>query len=289
QQIVQGRRTTPSDDPITDSEITISYLDQIKKEEINNDKQIDKFSAGPGGWAVNFRLHQYGMGYRSLAAVEIMQTVILPDTSPSEDGAEKTYDFMQYKNRCAILAGNKNIKFTNVIKSAKGRHKDQDYHIINGAINILAEDFNTNINPENNRISHLTFQNNPSRQQLLDLTKDFIDTSEIAGESPFLAYFLNIQIGRSMATCIDYIFIEAEYSSLIKKLTLRHEHVVSKRSDRRVSRQRNWDLCKLKIQTIIRAFKKPKALEGRALYKSEVPDNNTAKDITENLPQVNQA
>ncbi|CAG8754521.1 22733_t:CDS:2, partial [Gigaspora rosea] len=197
-----------------------------------------------------------------------------------------------WTNKCAILAGNKYIKFTNVTRSAEGRvmeaeflYKDQNFHIINvyappniqertkffdnwapslkeGTINILAGDFNTNINPEVNHISHSAFQNDPSRQQLRELTKDFIDASEMTGESPFLTYFQNTQMGRSMATCIDYIFIEAEYSHLFKKLILRHVKEVTEELTDKVTPE-DWDLCKLRIQSIIRAFKKPKALEGR--------------------------
>src|SRR5260364_278778 len=71
--------------------------------------------------------------------------------------------------------------------------------------------------------SHATHpKQDPSCKQLLELTKDFIDASEVAGESPFLTYFQNTRMGRSMATCIDYIFIEAEYSHLIKQMSLRH-------------------------------------------------------------------
>ncbi|CAG8709780.1 15623_t:CDS:2, partial [Gigaspora rosea] len=130
------------------------------------------------------------------------------------------------------------------------------------------------------------------------LTKDFINAAEVAGESPFVTYFQNTQTGRSMATCIDYIFIEAEYSHLIKKMSLRHgnsDHMILEctlrttkphesdtlwRFDERCMRNdklakeiieeltdkevpKDWDLCKLKIQSIIRACKKPKATEGK--------------------------
>ncbi|CAG8566998.1 25221_t:CDS:2, partial [Gigaspora rosea] len=61
-----------------------------------------------------------------------------------------------------------------------------------------------------------------------------------------------------------------------------------------------WDLCKIKIQSIIRAFKKPKALEGRiarlnrkltklkeSAARDKTPEMNTMKDIIKDLPQVN--
>ena len=157
-----------------------------------------------------------------------------------------------WTNKGAILAGRKDIEFTNIVTSMEGRvieaefrHKGQEFHITNiyappnlpdrtkfferwepsikrGPINIITGDFNTNLNPESNRISQSAYQQDPSRKQLLELTKDFIDASEVAGESPFLTYFQNTQMGRSMATCIDYIFIEAEYSHLIKQVSLRH-------------------------------------------------------------------
>jgi len=250
--------------------------------------------------------------------------------------SEKTIEQIKFQwgfpsiwtNKGAILAGKKDIEFTNIVTSMEGRvieaefrHKGQEFHITNvyappnlpdrtkfferwepsikrGSINIITGDFNTNLNPESNRISQSAYQQDPSRKQLLELTKDFIDASEVAGESPFLTYFQNTQMGRSMATCIDYIFIEAEYSHLIKQMSLRHgnsDHMLLEctlrsakphesnalwRFDERCLRNdklakevmeeltdkeapNDWDSCKLRIQSIIRAFKKPKATEGK--------------------------
>src|SRR5437016_617839 len=79
-------------------------------------------------------------------------------------------------------------------------------------VNILAGDFNTNLNPEINRISQAIAQSDPSRNQLLELTKNFTNTAEITGTKPFLTFHQKTQGGNMMATCLDYIFIDENYS-----------------------------------------------------------------------------
>ena len=110
----------------------------------------------------------------------------------------------------AILADNKNIIFKDIeidldnrVVTTNFRFKDLMFQVTNiyaspnlsdrklffdkwlpqlnkDSINIIADDFNTNLYPEKDRISEATPQQDITRIQLLDLIKNFTDSSDIA-------------------------------------------------------------------------------------------------------------
>ena len=166
------------------------------------------------------------------------------------------------------------------------------------AINIIAGDFNVNLKPETNRISQAAAQSDPSRNQLLELTRKFTNSAEIAGPTPFFTFHQNTQGGNMMATCLDYIFIDENQSHLVSKVTTHFgnsDHLLvncslnfnweqkqssSWRFDKTMfnneklkkevleeisepNASENWDICKVYIQSIIRAFRKPKTTESK--------------------------
>ncbi|CAG8492166.1 9196_t:CDS:2 [Gigaspora rosea] len=68
---------------------------------------------------------------------------------------------------------------------------------------IIAGDFNTNIQPEHNRISQAVPQNDSTRKMLIEKTAETRNNS-------------------SMAICIDYIFIDKDNRHLISEVNTRH-------------------------------------------------------------------
>ncbi|CAG8685014.1 11884_t:CDS:2, partial [Cetraspora pellucida] len=57
----------------------------------------------------------------------------------------------------------------------------------------------------------------PSRSQLLELTREFTNSAEITGSKSFFTFHQNTQGGNIMATCLDYIFIDENQSHLVSK------------------------------------------------------------------------
>ena len=53
----------------------------------------------------------------------------------------------------------------------------------------MAGDFNVNINPINNRISQSPPQHDPSRELVMEWTRDFVNVAENSQEKPFLTYY----------------------------------------------------------------------------------------------------
>ena len=149
-----------------------------------------------------------------------------------------------WSSKTAILAGNKNIKFFDTkesyngrVTSAKTEIKQQPFFFTNvyappsheerytflqnwtpqsteEHICIIGGDFNTNLNPHKNRISQAAIQSDQSRAKLEDLMTEFVDTALFSKESQFLTFYQNTQNNQSMATRLDYIFIEASHSYL---------------------------------------------------------------------------
>src|ERR1043165_5321103 len=154
------------------------------------------------------------------------------------------------------------------------------------------------LNPKVNRISQAAAQTDPSRNQLQDLTKNFTNSAEIAGPMPFLTFHQKTQGGNIMATCLDYIFIDENQSHLVSKVTTHFgnsDHLLVKcllnfngeqkqHSSWRFEKSmfnneklkkevleeisdpgsiEDWDICKVYIQSIIRAFRKPRTTESK--------------------------
>src|SRR5690349_12260006 len=149
-----------------------------------------------------------------------------------------------WTSKTAILAGNKKIKFQDTecrqgdrVISTCFLHENTAFHITNiyappnvmdrvtffnnfsvskkhSKINIIAGDFNTNLNPDINRISQANRQNDPSKNLLEDITKEYIDSAVFSAQNPFLTFFQNTSNGNQMATRLDYIFLDDDYSHL---------------------------------------------------------------------------
>ena len=88
-------------------------------------------------------------------------------------------------------------------------------------MNIIASDFNVNINSDKNRISQAPPQRDPSSNLLKSLMADFIDTAEFAKPGPFLTFYQTTQGNQKMATQLDYIFIDSNYSQFCKNTCTR--------------------------------------------------------------------
>src|SRR5690242_12205477 len=140
-----------------------------------------------------------------------------------------------WASKTAILTSNRSISFENIKESHNGRvittefiHKQQPFQLINvyappniedrvrffnswapqieeRKINILAGDFNTNLDPQRNRISQASITNDSTRELLKKLTTEYIDSATIVAEGePFLTYYQNTRGGHKMATRLDY-------------------------------------------------------------------------------------
>src|SRR5690242_17530375 len=154
-----------------------------------------------------------------------------------------------WATKTAILSSNRNILFQNIKESHNGRvitaeftYNQQPFRLINvyappnvedrskffnswapqveeDKINILAGDFNTNLDPLKNRISQAAITNDPTRELLKRLTSEYMDSATIvAEEDPFLTYYQNTRGGHKMATRLDYIFIDANHGQYCKKV-----------------------------------------------------------------------
>jgi hypothetical protein len=126
----------------------------------------------------------------------------------------------------------------------------------------------------------------------------YIDSAIYSKQKPFLTFYQKVQNDQTMAIRLDYIFIDENSNHLISdtevlfgnsdhlmvKCTLKLEHEAQKASCWRfdknsfknehlkkevlkeiksVSSVLEWDLHKIYIQSIIRAYKKPKSPESR--------------------------
>ncbi|CAG8599033.1 25109_t:CDS:2 [Dentiscutata erythropus] len=78
-------------------------------------------------------------------------------------------------------------------------------------INIIAGDFNTNLDPTINRISQANIQNDLSRLKLKRLLNNLLDSASLLEKKPFLTFYQNTRNNQSMATRLNYIFIDKNY------------------------------------------------------------------------------
>jgi exonuclease III len=233
-----------------------------------------------------------------------------------------------WTNKTAILAGNKDIIFKNIefdldnrIISTNFRFKDLTFQVTNvyappsqgdrklffdkwspqpkeNAINIIAGDFNTNLYPDKDRTSEAPPQRDITKELLQDCIKNYFDSSDMATTRPFHTFFQKTQGNRTMATHLDYIFVDENNAHLISQIDTKYgnsdhllvECTLNFRSDRKGSALwrfnknsfknerlkkevleeiselediEDWDFCKICIQSIIRAFRKPKATEDK--------------------------
>jgi hypothetical protein len=89
-------------------------------------------------------------------------------------------------------------------------------------INIIAEDFNTNLYPEKDRTSEAPPQQDTSRIQLQELTRSFVDSSDFAKTRLFHTFFQKTQGNRTMATHLDYIFIDENNANMISQINTKY-------------------------------------------------------------------
>src|SRR5690242_16738980 len=85
---------------------------------------------------------------------------------------------------------------------------------------IQSRKFNTNLNPTIDRISQAAPQNDNTRTQLKNLVKNYIDSAIYAKQKPFLTFHQKVQNNQTMATRLDYIFIDENYEYLISSMKL---------------------------------------------------------------------
>jgi exonuclease III len=262
-----------------------------------------------------------------------LDLIMLQETNLND---ENTQDFLKnqwifdsvWTNKTAILAGNKEITFKNIEKDLNNRiistnfkFKDLTFQVTNiyappnqsdrklffdkwspqikeNAINIIAGDFNTNLYPEKDRTSEASHQRDPTKDQLLELTKNYLDSSDFAKTRPFHTFFQKTRGNRTMATHLDYIFVDENNAHIVSQIETRFgnsdhllvECTLNFRFNRKESalwrfnkncfkneRLRkevleeisdledieDWDFCKIRLQSIIRAFRKPKATENK--------------------------
>jgi len=135
---------------------------------------------------------------------------------------------------------------------------------------------------------------------LLENFKNFTDTSSVSENIPLLTFFQRTQGNRTMASHLDYIFIDEDHSHLAAKLNTLYgnsDHKLVKcvfnfqqatsgptiwKFDKRTLtntllekdlreelqeavNSNDWDFTKIQLQSIIRAYKKPKATENNIM------------------------
>jgi len=280
-----------------------------------------------------------------------IELIIIQETNLTNDN---TRNFLKqqwgyesiWTSKVAILAGNRDIKFENIEESHQGRvlctefyYRKRLFRVINvyappalderirffgtwliqrntNAVNIVAGDFNVNLDPNINRISHVPPHNDPSREKLKELTCGMVDTVVAASQTPFLTYFQKTRGGHNMATRLDYIFVDeqnAQYcqrtltkfgnsdhlmvstemnfsknslqtsywkvnSKCLENEILRKEIVEEIRT---VTDLESWDYCKCKIQSLIRArgpLKAPESNIQRLSRKINILEKKIARD-----------
>src|SRR5438270_803189 len=74
---------------------------------------------------------------------------------------------------------------------------------------------------EIDRTSEAAPQHYTTRAQLQDLTRHFLDSSDLAKSRPFHTFFQKTQGNRTMATHLDYIFIDENNANLISQIDTR--------------------------------------------------------------------
>ena len=67
-------------------------------------------------------------------------------------------------------------------------------------INIIARDLNTNLNSDINRMSQANIQNDPSRDLLRNIIKNFIDSAPFSNQNLFFTFYQKTQNNQLIAT-----------------------------------------------------------------------------------------
>src|SRR5207249_5208485 len=75
-----------------------------------------------------------------------------------------------------------------------------------------------NLYSKKDRTSEAASQHNTTRVQLQDLMKNFTDSSDFAKTRSFHTFFQKTQGNRTMATHLDYIFIDENNAHLISQI-----------------------------------------------------------------------
>jgi exonuclease III len=262
-----------------------------------------------------------------------LDLILLQETNLNN---ENTQNFLKnqwlfdsiWTNKTAILAGNKDIAFKNIEYSSDNRiistsfkYKELTFQITNvyappslgerklffekwsphpkeNTIDIIAGDFNTNLYPELDRTSEASPQRDITKDLLQDCIKNYLDSSDLAKTRPFHTFFQKTQGNRTMATHLDYIFVDENNAHLISEIHTKFgnsdhllvECTLNFRSSRKESALwrfnkncfknerlkkeileeiselediEDWDFCKIHLQSIIRAFRRPKAVENK--------------------------
>ena len=157
-----------------------------------------------------------------------------------------------WTSKVAILAGRKEIKFEEINEAYNGRilsvrfnFRHRSFLVTNvyappniedrvaffnrwspqideEVVNIVAGDFNVNLNLYENRISQAEPHNDPSRNILKQKMQDFIDTAEIIGLKPFLTFYQKTCGSHLMATRLDYIFVDANHGQFCNSVATRY-------------------------------------------------------------------
>jgi len=145
-----------------------------------------------------------------------------------------------------------------------------------------------NLDPDINRISHVILHNDPSKEKLKELTCGMVDTSIADSQMPFITYSQKTRGGHTMATRLDYIFVDEQNAQYCQKMYTKfgnsdHLMVATEMKFRKnelqssywkvnykclenemlkkeivekirtVTDLEGWDYCKCKIQSLIRA------------------------------------
>ncbi|CAG8778084.1 21121_t:CDS:2, partial [Gigaspora rosea] len=160
-------------------------------------------------------------------------------------------------------------------------------------------------------------QNDPTRKMLIEKIAEFTNAAATSNKRLFLTYYQNTKNNSSMATCIDYIFIDEDNRHLISEVNTCHgnsnhllvectlqnrrnrKHAIQWRFEERCFKNnllekevleeiryeeagKIWDLCKNSIQSIIRAFRKPKSSESKIEFW-----NKRISDLREKIAKGN--
>ncbi|CAG8530504.1 7713_t:CDS:2 [Gigaspora rosea] len=161
-----------------------------------------------------------------------IELIMLQETNLTNDSTRNflkqqwRYDSI-WTARVAILVANREIKSENIKESHQERVLCTEFQygkwlfrVINVYVleeRVLAGDFNVNLDPDINRISHVIPHNDLSKEKLKKLTHEMVDTSVAASQTPFITYSQKTRGGHTMATRLDYIFVDKQNAQIAKR------------------------------------------------------------------------
>ncbi|CAG8571675.1 10922_t:CDS:2, partial [Cetraspora pellucida] len=184
----------------------ISTIDEQEENITSPNLEIDEESKMESSWSEKVELHSQILSNenQNLEASIPEGNSLIPRMKTPTDPLATMYSIspsqsanLQSKNEDELIYKQQFFKFTNVY--APPNIEDRTIFFNNWAsqvdercINILAGDFNTNLNSQTNRISDSPPTSDPMRETFRRLTSEFIDIAYLKQKKePFITYYQN--------------------------------------------------------------------------------------------------